>query len=90
MNRFAANHPEDWEDRLDAMYEQADYIRKERKENPELYASLNENKEAMEKEAGLEPCRTCGEYLTKEGRTCKRCSDNLEEDRQRKDIEGGY
>lgn len=36
MNRFAANHPEDWESRLDALTEASDRIRKERQEHPSL------------------------------------------------------
>lgn len=37
MNRFAAEHPEDYEERLEAMAEGADLERKRRRENPEVY-----------------------------------------------------
>lgn len=32
MNRFAAAHPEDWEDRLDALEERGDRLRDERRD----------------------------------------------------------
>jgi hypothetical protein len=32
MNRFAAAHPEDYEERLESMVDAADHLRKERKE----------------------------------------------------------
>lgn len=35
-----------------------------------------------------EPCRVCGEYLTKGGRTCDRCERNLEEERLDKETQG--
>jgi hypothetical protein len=58
MNRFAAAHPEDWEDRLEA-YTDGVYRQAEEKQ----------------------PCRVCGDVLTRGGRTCKRCEASLEEDK---------
>jgi NADPH-dependent 7-cyano-7-deazaguanine reductase QueF len=35
-----------------------------------------------------EPCRVCGEYLTKGGMTCRRCRANIDEDIERRERGG--
>lgn len=50
--RFAMDYPEDYEDRLDAMLEAADFARKEAKENPsDQQATINETDQGVRKDA---------------------------------------
>lgn len=52
MNRFAANFPDDYEDRLGAMVDAGDMLRKERRENPEHSRTLRRADESK-------PCQWC-------------------------------
>ena len=46
MSQFAREYPEDYEERWEAMLENADQLRKERRENPDEQAILDAQSEA--------------------------------------------
>ena len=58
-------------------------------ENPELASQGFDARDVYADHYDLaeaEPCRVCGEYLTKGGVTCKRCRANIEEDRMNREV----
>jgi predicted amidophosphoribosyltransferase len=50
----------------------------------DLYPIL---KESVQK-SDLTPCAVCGETLVRFAKTCRRCLRNMDEDRERREVEG--